>query len=153
VPALVEAYYNASAFPAENATVLRCNALTALGRIGHPGGAELLVRVLRQGPVEGPEEDRRRALDERIAAARALGNFPQLTAAEALVHVLKTEKDVALRVSAQHALETCTGKKVADTQEWETYVAQEKQRGTTTLAGGKRKGVMELLQAGFTWGE
>ena len=149
VPALVEAYYNASAFGPENATVLRCQVLTALGEVGHPAGAELLVRVLRQGPVEGPEEDRRRALDERIAAARALKRFPQVPSAEALVHVLRTEKDVALRVTAHESLQACTGKQLpADAETWGAFVEQEKGKGDA-LAGGKRKGVMELIQAGF----
>ncbi len=151
VAALVDAYYAAGSFTAENATVLRVQALTGLGAVGHPSGADLLVKVLRQGPVEGPEDDCRRALDERIAAARALGKFPQVSSAEVLVRVLKTEKDVALRVTAHESLQTCTGKKLpADAEAWDGYIQQEKGKGDA-LAGGKKKGVMELIQAGFTW--
>src|SRR5262249_37842443 len=64
VPALVDAYYAAGAFTPDNASVLHCCALTALGDVGHASGAQHLVRVLREAKVEGPEEDRRRALDE-----------------------------------------------------------------------------------------
>jgi hypothetical protein len=150
VPALVDAYYAASNFKAENATVLRCQALTGLGKVGDPAGAELLVRVLRQGPVEGPEEDRRRALDERIAAARALGHFPQYQATEALVGVLKTEKDVALRESAAESLQACTGKKLpADYQTWDDALHQPPGPGEG-LAAGKPKGFFEVIQAAFT---
>src|SRR5437899_6176557 len=43
----------------------------------------------------------RMVMDERIAAARALGHFNQRPAAQALVKVLQTEKDVALRDRVQ----------------------------------------------------
>jgi HEAT repeat protein len=149
VGALVDAYYSASAFPPESASLLRCQCLLALGQVGHPAGVELLVRVLRQGPMEGPEEDRRRAFDERIAAARALGRFRQYQATEALVGVLSTDKDVALRKCAHESLQACTGKKLPpDYLAWEEFLHRQ---GTDSesLAGAKKKGVLELIQTGF----
>jgi HEAT repeat protein len=149
VAALVGGYYEARAFLPDKAkeNMIHCQVLTALGKVGHPSGLELLVTVLRQGPVEGPQLDRQMALDERIAAARALANFPGYQATEALAQVMKREKDVALREAAHEAIVTCTGQKLPrDYQAWDELLQQ--QRGDTQLAG-KRKGFMELILATF----
>ncbi len=60
-------------------------------------------------------------MDERIAAARALGNFSEYQATEALLKVLQTEKkDQALRDRATEALQHITGKKLPDdAKAWE----------------------------------
>ena len=58
-------------------------------------------------------------MDERIAASRALGNFKDYKAIEALVHVLQADKDVALLDRAHDSLEACTGRKFPpDVQDW-----------------------------------
>jgi hypothetical protein len=46
-------------------------------------------------------------MDVRIAATRALGRFSGYQPAEALVHVLQNEKDVALCDCARDSLERC----------------------------------------------
>jgi HEAT repeat protein len=59
-------------------------------------------------------------MDERITAARALGKFNRPEATEALLKVLQTEKDVALRDRAAEALQQITGKQLpADAKAWQ----------------------------------
>jgi hypothetical protein len=104
----------------ETAAALRCHALAALGQTQNPAAVDLLIRVVRQPPVEGTEQDRQEAMDERITAARALARFNAPEATEALLKVLQTEKDVALRDRAADALQQITGKKIpADAKAWE----------------------------------
>jgi hypothetical protein len=117
VEALKEAYYGAGDFSPAEAAWLKCRALEALGEVGDPGAVELLVKVLKEPPVEGPDEDRQLKAEERHAAARALGKFKQppdrepSAAVAALSSVLKTEqKDIALRSCARQALEEATGR-------------------------------------------
>jgi HEAT repeat protein len=124
VEGLKEAFYNASSFPAETATVVRCQALAALGETRNPAAIELLARVVREPPAEGPEIDKQQMLDVRTAAARSLSGFPQREATEALVRVMQTEKNVALRDRAHESLEVATGKKLPpDAKEWNDLVA------------------------------
>lgn len=147
-PALVEAYYAADTFPAEKATMLRCESLFGVGEVGNPAGVDLLTKVLGQGPVEGPEEDRRRALDERIAAARALGHFSPPQGTEALVQVLHKEKDTALRVAAHQSLQKSTHEKLPlDAPAWDDYLAQMK---NPSDAQAKKKGVKDMMLTGFS---
>jgi HEAT repeat protein len=111
VEAIKEAYYRAGNFNPEEATVVRCLALAALGETGNPTAVDLLVRVLREPPVEGPDQDKEQKLQERLAAARALGKFKHYQGVEALVAVLRTERQdmVALRSVAQQSLREATG--------------------------------------------
>jgi HEAT repeat protein len=137
VDGLTTAFYNASSFGPDTATVIRCQAVTALGQTGNPAAVELLVKVVREPPAEGPETDRQQALDVRIAAARALGNFNHYQATEALVHVLQTDKDVALRDRAHESLQAATGKKLPpDAKAWEELLHQP---GGQDLAGEPAK--------------
>jgi HEAT repeat protein len=125
VEALKEAYYRASAFKfnPETVTILRCQILEALGENGQPQAVELLVRVVREPPVEGPEQDKQQNMDERIAAARALGHFRHNQAAEALVGVLQKDQDVALRNRAKESLTQITNKDLpADYQTWADFL-------------------------------
>jgi hypothetical protein len=104
------------AFQPETASTLRCQALLSLGQTGDPKAVDLLIRVLRQPPVEGTDQERKLTLDEKIHAARALSHFqgdPRVT--DALLGVLRDEKDIALRNRAHDSLQTITGKKVAST--------------------------------------
>src|SRR5262249_13048324 len=75
VDGLRDAYYSAGSFSPEIATVLRCQALESLGGVGNPAAVDFLVKVLREPPVDGPEQDKQQKTDERMAAARALGHF------------------------------------------------------------------------------
>jgi len=143
VEGLTTAFYNAGNFASDTATVIRCQALTALGQTGNPAAVELLVRVVREPPAEGPETDRQQALDVRIAAARALGNFNHYQATEALVDVLKTGKDAALRDRAYDSLLASTGQKLPpDAQAWEDFLHQP---GGKDVAAGKKPKLIEWL--------
>ncbi|MCI0455957.1 MAG: HEAT repeat domain-containing protein [Gemmataceae bacterium] len=125
VQGLVDAFYQASSFSPETTTVLRCQAVTALGKTGNPAAVELLARVVREPPAEGTEQEKQQTLDVRIAAARALGNFSQQQSTEALVRVLQTEKDVALRDRAHESLQLVTGKELPpDAKAWEDFLQQ-----------------------------
>lgn len=125
IKGLTEAFYNASAFAPETATVIRCEALTALGETGNPAAVELLARVVREPPAEGTELERQQSLDVRTAAARALGNFSHYQATEALVRVMQTEKDIALKDRAYESLVAATGRKLPpDAKEWEQLIHQ-----------------------------
>lgn len=125
VQGLIEAFYQANSFSPETTTVLRCQALTALGKTENPVAVELLARVVREPPAEGTEQEKQQTLDVRIAAARALGNFSQQQGTEALVHVLRTEKDVALRDRAHDSLQAVTGEKLPpDAQAWDNFLNQ-----------------------------
>jgi hypothetical protein len=161
-PALIEAYYKAdtlltndrSADPnqaKELISTFRCEVLAGLGKIGNPAAVTFLAKRVSEPSAVGPENDMRRALDERIAAARALKSFPQYQSTEALLSVLKTEKDVALRDCAAESLQACTGKKLpADYAAWDDFLHH--QEGTNKdegIAAGKKKGFMELILTGF----
>jgi hypothetical protein len=123
VDGLKEAFYNANKFSPDTSTLLRCQALTALGQTGNPAAIDLLARVVREPPAAGADFEKQRALDVRIAAARALSKFNEPPALEAMVSVLKNEKDVALRDRVHESLQVATGKKLpADSQEWESVV-------------------------------
>lgn len=118
--ALRDAYYSAASFNPEIATQLRCQTLEALGNVGNPASVDFLVKVLREPPVEGAEQDKQQKTDERISAARALAHFNHYQGTSALVGVLKTEQDVALRESAHASLVAATGRNLpADAKVWD----------------------------------
>jgi HEAT repeats/PBS lyase HEAT-like repeat len=138
VDALRDSYYSAGSFTPEIATVLRCQALEALGKVGNPAAVDFLVKVLREPPVEGAEQDKQQKTDERIAAARALGNFKHYQGTSALVEVLKTEQDVSLRESARVSLVSATGIELpADARQWDELLHQSDQ-GTVTVKQEKK---------------
>jgi hypothetical protein len=115
----------ANNMPPETASTMRCQALVAMGETGNTAAMDLLVRVVRQPPAEGAEVERQQILDERIAAARALGNFNQYEATDALLAVLQKDRDVALRDRACESLQKATGKKLpADAKAWDEYLHQ-----------------------------
>jgi hypothetical protein len=144
--ALKEAYYRAGSFNPETATVIRCQALVALGDTGQPTAVETLVKVLREPPVEGAEVDRQQKMDERIAAARALGKFKHYQSTEALVEVLRTEQDVALRDRAHDSLKLATGKDLPpDAQAWADFLHQ---TGDKPAPDGGNK-VLDFLLTGW----
>jgi HEAT repeat protein len=145
VPALVKAFDSAGSFPPDTATIIRCQALQALGETHDPAAIERLVAVVREPRVDEkqPLADKRQALDVRISAARALGNFHESQATVALVDVLRTGKDVALRDTAKQSLEEATGKDLpADAKAWEDYLDRE--RGTATVSADKPS-ILKLL--------
>src|SRR5262249_32425988 len=146
VPYLVDAYYKADSLKGTDHTItrglvstFRCEVLRGLGNNSDPAAAELLVKVLSPVSVEGTEEDRRMALDERIAAARALKNHPQARSTEALLLVLKNDKDVALRDCATDSLQACTGKDLpADFATWDDYLHRQAPSNGGVIAAEKK---------------
>jgi HEAT repeat protein len=122
VEGLKDAYYRADRFNPDTAAILKCQALAALGDTAQPGALDLLLRVLREPPVEGSEVDKQQKMDERIAAARALAHFPQPQPAAALVAVLRTSPDVALRNNAHQSLVQITGRELPpEAAPWDEY--------------------------------
>jgi HEAT repeat protein len=138
---LRDAFYAADQFVPETATVIRCQALTAVGQIGNPAGVELLARVLREPPREGTEAERQQALDVRLAAARALGHFHHYQATEALYTVLRGEKeDVTLRDCAHESLQACTGQNLpADPKAWDEFLHHAKDQQVAENTANKPK--------------
>src|SRR5262249_42584495 len=134
VDALKDAYYRAGSFSPEQATVIRCQALDALGATGQLAAVKILVDVLREPLVEGPDQDKQQQTDVRIAAARALSHFSDGEATRALVEVLRSEQDVALRVRAHVSLQESTGKHFPDdARAWNDYLQQRGNAPTTTV--------------------
>jgi HEAT repeat protein len=137
---LQKAYDRAGNFPPETATVIRCQALEAMGDVASPESIATLARVLRQPPPYDldAEVSKQQVVDERIAAARALGKYKSREAAEALAGVLKSDKDVALRDVAYASLKESTGKDLpADAQAWAEYLQGSPNQGA--LAGEPKK--------------
>jgi hypothetical protein len=140
VSALEEAYFNAGNFAKEKGASsageglfsgsavsapmvlqMKCQAIASLGQTGNPEAVPFLVKILNSPPAskESAEGERQQTMDERIAASRALGNFKDYKAIEALVHVLQSEQDVALLDRAHDSLEACTGRKFPpNVQDW-----------------------------------
>lgn len=120
---VIDAYYKAEPFSAEHRSYIRIQAINALGKLGDKAGVDLLVRIVQAPPVEttaNSDQDQRTYLDERMAAARALQNFKDYRATEALVEVLRTDKDIGLRERATESLQTVTGKKLpSDYAAWD----------------------------------
>ncbi len=142
VQGLIDAYYKATVFAPETATVIQCEALTALGRTKHPAGVDLLTRVVRapEPAFDVSSLEKQQEHDRRTAAARALGNFSHYEATEALVHVLKNDKDIAMRNRAHEALVKITGKDLPpDGKEWEDYLAQQSGQPPTREPASKIK--------------
>jgi HEAT repeat protein len=97
----------------DNNVMIRTEALIALEKIHDPDSKGRFI-VIARGPgpaVVANVKDRYETQDERIVAVRALGKYRDQQAVDALVHVLKTEKDIALRDRAAQSLEEVTGKK------------------------------------------
>jgi hypothetical protein len=123
VKGIEDAYYRSGSFNPVAGTTLRCLALQALGQTGRPEALKTLLRALNEPAVDGPDPERQRKTDERIAAARALAHFPQPQAARALVEVLRTEPDIALRDRAHESLRVATGQRFPpDAQAWADYL-------------------------------
>jgi hypothetical protein len=73
--------------------------------------------------LTGTAGDKQNDLNQRIYAARALAHFRQYQAAEALVSVLRTEQDVALRDRATESLRDITGQDLPpNAQAWSDFL-------------------------------
>jgi HEAT repeat protein len=112
-------------FPPETATLIQCRTLVALGQTHQPEALSLLVQAART-PVkpDASETEKLQVRDLRVAAVRALGNYPgDRQAAAALVQVMQGERDVAVRDRTQESLVAVTGRQVPnDPAAWENYL-------------------------------
>jgi hypothetical protein len=126
-----------SNFLPETATVIRCQAIQALGQAGQNASMELLVRVVKQPAGEGTEGERQTKIDERIAAARALGGFKHYQATEA-ARLGAGERKGRGGAALRESLQTTTGnRKVAvDAKAWRGT----ERGGIRTAAGGEADG-------------
>jgi len=146
VEGLKDAYYRAGAFPGEAGASLRVQSLAALGRCGHPSAADILVKVLSEPPSAGSETERQQKLEERLAAARALGSYPNATGAQALVAVLRSEADPGLRRRSHESLVQMTGRQFPpEADVWEKYLADPSSAPSPTF--GER--LQEVLPVGW----
>jgi hypothetical protein len=154
--ALLDAYERASYFQRERpetTAVIRCQALAALGVNGNPAGVDLLIDIVKAPPTVGYDKDQQQDLDQRIAAARALEHFPQYRAADALVSVLRSERDsVALRNRATESLQEMTGEQLPpDAQAWADFLHKS---GTEDALAKKRSLTDKLFKlVSFSSGE
>jgi len=125
-PALIDAYERSASFQRDRPEVMETiqeQALQALGVNGNPIALNLLVGILKAPPGTGPSGDKQNDLNQRICAARALAYFPQYQAAEALVSVLRSEQDVALRDRATESLRELTGQELPGNAEvWAEFL-------------------------------
>ncbi len=149
VEGLKDAYYKAGTFSPQTATVVRGHALSALGDTGSPAAIDVLVRVLKEPPVEGPDEDRQQKLNERIIAARALGHFKHYQATAALVEILRTEKDPELVTPAHESLIEATGKKLPpDARAWAEFLQNPNSAQSVAQDVGPIDKMMKLVGGG-----
>jgi hypothetical protein len=121
VQALEDVYQQRLAFTNDLNSLIRQQALAALEESGDPEARRLLIRVARQpgSPTESSLTDRQQTLDERLTAIRGLAKYPQYDSVDALVHVMETEKDAALKERAYQSLKTATGKNLpAEGRAW-----------------------------------
>lgn len=123
---LEDVYLQRLPFTPEINSVVRQQALASLVQTGHPDARHLLVRVARQpsGANESSFTDRQQTQDERLTAIRGLAKYPTYDSFETLVHIMETEKDVALRGRAHESLQAATGKHLpADAKVWRELLA------------------------------
>jgi HEAT repeat protein len=139
IQALVDAFYSPANFGTKN-PVVRVAAVNALAQIGDPTALKTLSEALARDP----------SMEVRIAAAKGLGNLPNAQATEALVRVLREEKDVGLRFHASASLQKITGKDLPpNAPDWEQYL---KSRPATADGHIERERGSFLRQVSW-WGE
>jgi hypothetical protein len=139
---LIEVYLGNPGMSAENNAFIRQQALTSLQLSSPAEARQLFIQAARQpsGSLTGAaQRDRMEILDERLAAIRALGKYPQPDAVDTLVKLLETEKDIAIRKCAHESLVAATKKDIpADGKAWREFVATGKEparQNATFLAG------------------
>ena len=122
---LTDAYYSSKDFPLEHTNnLIKQKSLASLSLKNTPEARTLLIQVARANARESISSERQYTTDERLAAIRGLANYKASSdSVTTLVHILKTDEDIAIRNSAHEALKTATGKNLpADVTRWEQYV-------------------------------
>jgi hypothetical protein len=127
-------------FPPDIATRIQCQAVRGLGEVGDGSSVKFLANVVKEPPAVGSEQEKQQLMDVRIAAARALGKFHDHQAEEALVLVLKKDKDVALHDCAHDSLQACTGKTIpADFKNWDEFMQPGAEKNVDIADGDGKK--------------
>jgi HEAT repeat protein len=154
VEALKAAFYDGhfDKYPPEIASVLRIHVFNSLGQIGNPDGIEPIVKTLKSPPLASRSEaEKQLNLDERLAAASALARFKSSAATDALVQVLRTERDVALHNRAHESLQAATGKKLpAEAKAWEDLLYSENAQRLADEDREKTRILPPILRVGGT---
>jgi hypothetical protein len=127
VALLAHAYYQGGKLKTpEQRMEVECAALRALGETKNPKAIEPLIVALRQPASEELKNGPIVVLQNRqvrITAARALGNFKEKQATDALLEVLEKEKDIAMLDRAHDALCSATGKNYSnDFSVWDQFL-------------------------------
>ncbi|MEZ6143047.1 MAG: HEAT repeat domain-containing protein [Zavarzinella sp.] len=130
-----------ASFTPDTITTIRCRSLAGLGKIQSPKARELLIEVAKQQQTNiNPQQN----LDSlslarfnatvgtnetdhqtvRLAAIRSLGEYRNDPAAmQALVEIMESERDVALRSRAHESLEMMSGQSFpADPKPWKEWL-------------------------------
>ncbi len=138
-------------FTPEFNSMIRQEALASLENTPSEDVRKLLIRVARQPgpPNDASLTDRQQTQDEKLAAIRALARQRHPESAQTLVHILETEKDVALRTRAQESLREMTGKNLpADAVAWKQAI-----NGIdTTIAQEPRSNPIQQVGSWLKWG-
>ena len=136
-------------FTADNNNNIRKEALVALENTRDPDAWKLLIRVARQpGPPNvASQPDILQTQDEKIVAIRALRRYRHQECADALAHVLRTEKDIALRDRALQSLEDITGKQWP--AEYAAWQQPDLQRPEPSLAERTNNGFIQQVSGFF----
>lgn len=126
VDVLEQVYQQRLPFIPEHTSIIRQQTLAALEEIGIPEAREMLIVAAKQPGSQGSSLERQQIIDERLQAIRALRKFKQYDSADALMYVLETEKDVALRHRAAESLQELTGRNLgADAVAWRNAFDQQ----------------------------
>jgi HEAT repeats len=124
IGALIQADQGAERdFNRDMSTIIRQQALAALGENRNAQAREWLILVARAGAKEESEVEKLQTLDVRLTAIRSLGKYSQYESTETLLHLFETEKDIAVRDRAYQSLQVATGKHLpADPKAWENLL-------------------------------
>lgn len=134
---LEDVYVQRLPFTPELAKVVRQQALSSLELTGEANARHMFIRVARQPGADATSAtaDHLQTLDERLAAIRALSKYPQADSVETLIHLMETDRDVAIRSRAWDSLKTATHKDIPnDPKLWREMFATGKEPPPPTLA-------------------
>lgn len=121
VAVLEKAYLDAHPFTPEMNAMIRQQSLASLELTGNPDARHILIRAARQpsATAVSSQTDRQSIMDEKLAAVRALGKYPQSDCVDTLIYILENEKDVAVRHCAHQSLKTVTQRNLPeDAKAW-----------------------------------
>lgn len=111
VDSLTEAFYGSGSFAPDLALRLQVQAINSLGQVHQEKAEQFLIRLAREKPRgEGSDQDKQQIMDVRLAAIRALGQYQDAAAVQALQGMVQ-EKDIALRDCAKESVLLASGQR------------------------------------------